>query len=479
LAPIVDRLLEKATRQHTRDHNSQLILRTIYDYDEISRAELSRLTRLTRTTVSDVVANLIERGLVEEVGHGASSGGRTPILLSVVDDSHHLIGVSLMSGELSGATINLRGDIRHRAVRQFPGYDAGDVLGQLYDLLDELCAAATSPLLGIGISTPGLMDTAEGIVRRAVNLGWQDLHLKELVQSRYGLPVYVGNGAHMAALAEYTFGGGQNRSNLVVIHVGQGIGAGIILKGELFHGDAYGAGEIGHVVVAEGGQLCNCGNYGCLETVADSRAIVRRAQQVARGDHGSLLHQLAPDIEALDIACVAQAAHAGDAAVRQIVDEAGRYLGIAIAHLVGILNVERIVVTGPVARFGELLRATIEREMLGRTLPTLAQTTEIAVEIGDGNRHVIESHHRRMPRLTGREQRSDDERDRRDRLQRRFSPSSDFLTVHTSLQSLHRRWISIVVALIGTRRTSTDWHRGHGGRLPPSPEDGVRVGISV
>src|SRR5215203_7492084 len=100
MQPIVDRLLEKATRQHTRDHNSQLVLRTIYDSNEISRAELARLTQLTRTTVSDVVAQLIERGLVEEIGHGQSSGGRLPILLRVIDGSRQLIGINLLDGTM-------------------------------------------------------------------------------------------------------------------------------------------------------------------------------------------------------------------------------------------------------------------------------------------------------------------------------------------------------------------------------------------
>ena len=375
----MDRLLKKATRQHTKNHNSQLVLRTIYDSGEISRADLARLTHLTRTTVSDVVADLIGRGLVEEVGHGASSGGRTPILLSVVDDSRYLIGVNLMSSEISGATINLRGGIRHRASRAFQSRDAESVLSLVYDLIDELIEAAGSPLLGIGISTPGLMDTTAGIVRHAVNFGWQNLHLRDLIHARYKLPVYLGNGAHMAALAEYTFGGSQNRKNLVVIHVGQGIGAGITLNGELFYGDAHGAGEIGHVVVVEDGRQCKCGNYGCLETVADSREIIRRAQLIAREDPSSLLHQLASDIETIDLDTVVQAFRAGDTALRQVIDEVGRYLGIAVANLIGILNIERIVITGPVAQFGQPLCDAIARDMLKRSLPALARATELAV----------------------------------------------------------------------------------------------------
>jgi N-acetylglucosamine repressor len=375
----VDRLLEKATRQHTKDHNSQLVLRTIYDSNAISRAELARLTRLTRTTISDVVTQLIERGLVEEVGHGRSSGGRTPILLRVIDDSRHLIGINLLDGELSGATINLRGTIQERAGRALRRRDAESVLALTYDLIDELVGLATRPLLGIGISTPGLMDSSAEVVRRAVNFGWQDLHLKALLQARYQLPVYMGNLAHMAALAEYTCGGGQKRKNLVVIYISQGIGAGIILDGELFHGDAYGAGEIGHAVVVEDGRLCNCGNYGCLETVADSRAIIRRVQELARAASASRSHQRAGELAEIDFEQAVRAFHAGDPTVGQVIEEVGRYLGIAAAQLVSILNIERIVITGPVARFGQPLRDVIERELLKRSLPTLAQATEIVV----------------------------------------------------------------------------------------------------
>jgi N-acetylglucosamine repressor len=374
--PIVDRLLEKATRQHTKDHNTQLVLRTIYDSNAISRAELARLTRLTRTTISDVVTQLIERGLVEEIGHGQSSGGRMPILLSVIDDSRHLIGINLLDSELSGATINLRGEIQQRASRPLQCRDAEHVLALTYDLIDELVRLETRPLLGIGISTPGLMDASAEVVRRAVNFGWQDLHLKALIQARYRLPVYMGNLAHMAALAEYTCGGGPKRKNLVVIHISQGIGAGIILDGELFHGDAYGAGEIGHAVVVEDGRLCNCGNYGCLETVADSRAIVRRVHELARA---APPHKPTPDLAQLDFEQVLRAFHAGDPTIAQVIEEVGRYLGIAAAQLVSILNIERIVITGPVARFGWPLRDVIERELLRRALPALAQTTEIMV----------------------------------------------------------------------------------------------------
>jgi predicted NBD/HSP70 family sugar kinase len=216
-------------------------------------------------------------------------------------------------------------------------------------------------------------------VRRAVNFGWEDLPLRDLLHERYRLPVYLGNDAHMAALAEYSFGESRQRRNLIVIRVGQGIGAGIILNGRLFHGDGYGAGEIGHIVVAENRRRCKCGNYGCLETVASSQEIIRRAQALAAEDGTSLLHHSVAGGAAIDLDAVVQAFEAGDAAVRALIDEVGHYLGAAVASLVGILNVERVVITGPVARFGRLLRDVIAGEVERRSLPTLAQATEIVV----------------------------------------------------------------------------------------------------
>jgi predicted NBD/HSP70 family sugar kinase len=371
--------LKKATRQHTKDHNSRLVLQTIYDSGQISRADLARLTHLTRTTISEVVSDLIEQGLVEEVGQGRSAVGRTPTLLSIVDDSRQIVAVSVSNTEIQGAIVNLRGVVRHRAKLPLSGQDGNGALVQLYSFLESLVNAARGPLLGIGISTPGLIDTASGVVRRAVNLGWQDLLLRNIVQSHYKLPIYVANDSHVVALAEYLFGQNQNTAHLVAIKVGQGIGAGIVLNGQLFAGDDYGAGEIGHVVVVEGGRLCKCGNYGCLEAMASVPQIVRRAQVVAESDPQSLLHQFAARRELIDFDAVVQAFLAGDVAVRQIVVEVGRYLGIAVANLVGVLNMRRVVITGRVAPFGQVLRDSIRHELRQRVLPVLAEATEIDV----------------------------------------------------------------------------------------------------
>jgi predicted NBD/HSP70 family sugar kinase len=370
-------LLAKATRQHTKDHNSRLLLRTIYEYGEISRADLARLTGLTRATVSEVAGDLIERGLVGEVGHGQVAIGRTPILLSVPDDARLVAAVSVTTEGVHGALVNLRGALRDQIARPFtaPGGDA--VLAAILDTAAALLRAADRPVLGIGINTPGLIDTASGTVLRAVNFGWEEFPLGATVQRRFSLPTYVANDSHSLALAEYMFGASQGTPNLVVVKVGRGIGAGIVLDGRLFSGEGYGAGEIGHLVVDPDGARCNCGNRGCLETVASSAAILDQARQAAANPGSALARAAGP--AGLTVDALARAAFAGDPAALAVVAAAGRHLGVAVASLVSVLNLRRIVITGRVAPLGELLGDAVRAELARRALPTLTRRTSVEV----------------------------------------------------------------------------------------------------
>ncbi len=362
----------KATHQQTRTYNQQLVLRTIFDHGKISRAEVARKTKLTRVTVSDMVAELIDSGLVAEVGMGTSAGGKTPILLSVVDDAYHMIGVDLANDEIRGAIVNLRGEVRQALSLPLASIDSEVSLNQVYDLLDALISQTDQPLLGIGIGTPGLLDTTHGIVRHAVNLGWVDLPLGELLQERYDVPVYLANDSQVSALAEHIFGAGRNESNLIVVRVGRGIGAGIILNRQLFQGDGFGAGEIGHIGLHKDGDLCRCGNRGCIETVGSTLAIVRRAQ-AANSSLGA----------APDMADILAAFNAGDPIVHQIIEEAGRAVGFGVACLTSSLNIRHVLLVGSVTRFGEAWLQAVRQEMNRCTLPALAAETQLAFgEIG-------------------------------------------------------------------------------------------------
>ena len=366
--------MKKATQEQTKEHNRKLVLDILLQHDSISRAEIARITHLTRTTVSDIVADLMDEGLVEEVGLGSSMGGKSPILLSVLEDARCLIGLDLAQNQFSGAVVNLRGKIREMI--SLPVNDRGgqEALNLVIEILDRLVKTACQPVVGIGVGTPGLVNTSAGIVINAVNLDWKNLPLAQFLQERYQVPICVSNDSQAAAMGEYTFGRNhKDLENLVAINARHGIGAGVVINGRLFHGDGGGAGEIGHVVVVpHGGLPCRCGNCGCLETVASAQAIVKRAQQLAN---------LSGQSTEIGFDEVEQAFTAGDPIVHEIVLEAGRYLGLAISGLVGMLNIHKIVLLGDMTRFGEAWLDVIRETVAQTSLYGLAKETQ--VEIGE------------------------------------------------------------------------------------------------
>jgi glucokinase-like ROK family protein len=365
----------KATHQKTKLHNRDLVLKTIFEHQSVSRAEIARLTKLTRATVSDMVASLIEEGLVEEVGYGESIGGKAPILLSLVADSRYLIGLNLAQDKFIGAVVNLRGEIKETAEIPVDNSDGEQALQYVYQILDQLTQKGWQPMVGIGVGTPGLVNTQEGIVVNAVNLDWQDLPLAHLLESRYNLPVSVLNDSQATAIGEFVYGANHtSESNLIVVTIKHGIGAGILINGGLFQGDGGGAGEIGHVVVQENGSLCRCGKYGCLETVASTRAVLQRAISLAPEYTNS---ELAKNPQNMTLGAIEAACQANDPLAQQVVSEAARYLGTSLANLISVLNIQKIVLTGDMACFGELWLQSVRNAMTQAALTRMAQDTHV------------------------------------------------------------------------------------------------------
>ena len=351
----------KATMRETREHNERLVLATIYDAGRISRADVARLTGLTRTTVSDVMDGLLESGLCREVGRGPSTGGKAPILIEVPETARLLVGVDLGDRLFTAATVDLRGEIIDRVDVPSEDEDGQAALDLALGLIDQvLHGPAAGPILGIGIGAPGLVDTRTGTVIQAVKRDWRQLPLGAIVAQRFGLPVHVANDSQAAGLAEHVFGAVRG-PNLITVKVGQGIGAGLVLNGELFEGDGWGAGEIGHTVLNPDGELCRCGRRGCLETVASARAVLARVSAIC-GRPMSLDEALAEF-------------RSVDSPVRGVVLEAGRQLGAALAGLVGTLHVRRIVLAGTMAAFGEPWLDAVAGSVGNHALAALAEDT--------------------------------------------------------------------------------------------------------
>jgi len=356
-------LPERATHQQTRTFNQQLVLRALHDHSPLSRADLARLTGLTRTSVGDLAGTLIDDGLIEEVGRGRSSGGKSPILLRVAPDGRHLVGLDLGEAQFSGAVVNLRGKILRSIHLALEGRNGDAAVQLVFRLVDALRADDRSPLLGIGIGAPGIIDTSTGTVRWSVNLDWAELRLGPLLEERYGVPVVVANDSHAAAVAELTFFRRPRPNNLIVIKVGRGVGAGIILNGQLFQGDGHGAGEFGHVSLGGADAPCRCGREGCLETMTSMRSLIEAAGAVE------------PSIT--DESALVAAFLAGDTAIRRIVLDAARELGVAVGWLIGALNVRHVLLVGPVAEFGDDWLGEVRRSARSSVLGLLARDTQI------------------------------------------------------------------------------------------------------
>jgi len=351
--------VKKATHQQTKQHNRDLVLRTIFANESISRAEVARVTNLTRATVSELVNDLLAEGLVVEAGRGESIGGKSPILLGVAADSRYLIGLNLAQDKFTGAIVNLRGEIREMVEIPVQDGNGEKALAFVYQLIDQLLRKRIKPIVAIGVGTPGLVNTREGVVVNAVNLDWQDLPLGRLLNGRYKIPVSVLNDSQATAIGEFVYGGSHTRDqNLIVVNVRHGIGSGILVNGRLFQGDGGGAGEIGHVVVQEDGELCRCGKRGCLETISSARAVLRNL-----------------DLDSLD---QAQASFdSGDAQARQVVANAAHYLGISLANLIGILNIQKIVLTGDMTRFGAAWMDEVNASMRNAALARISEDTQL------------------------------------------------------------------------------------------------------
>ncbi|WP_407318521.1 ROK family protein [Isoptericola halotolerans] len=335
------RATSKVLPEHARAHNRSLVLQHLFHEGPTSRAGLARATGLTRVTISDLVGVLLAEDLVEELGtQPGRRVGKPAILVGMRTDAYQIVAVDLSDDTvLRGAVLTLTGEAVVRQELEVGDRRGDDLVDLIARFARRLVAAATRPVIGVGIGSPGVVDHA-GRVVEAPNVEWRDLPLAATLTDRLGLPVHVANDANSAALAEYTYGGAAD--SMLVLTVGQGVGAGVMVDGARVHGSADAAGELGHVTAVDDGLPCACGRRGCLETVLSAPAL-RRA------------------VEGLDRA-------AADAVLADV----GRTLGKSLAPVVGALNLGEVLLSGPPELLAGALRAAAHETLVARTMPATA-----------------------------------------------------------------------------------------------------------
>lgn len=373
---------ESADARLMGELNRAIVLNIIRQEGSISRAEIAHRTKLSRSAVSNIINSLLRDGLVQHSEKGESNGGRRPIMLNFNYSAGYVLGVDVGANHLLAVITDLEGNILAENYRNFDisaGPEKG--LSLITDHIHEVLATHHVPrnrLLGIGLGVPGPLDYTTGtVIAPPIMPGWDRFPLRQLLSQEFGLPVLVENDANLGAVAEKWRGAGLGYQNLAFVKMGTGIGCGLILDSKIYRGQRGSAGEIGHVTITRDGPPCKCGSYGCLESMAAAPAISNRARLAIEAGRKTSLADYGDSPPTPQQ--IAEAAGQGDKLALELIEDAGRYIGIALATLINLFNPGIIVLGGGVTAIGEPLMNPIRETARNRSLLVSYEETEIVI----------------------------------------------------------------------------------------------------
>ena len=370
-------------RHLMRRINRNLVLNVVKSQGPISRTQIARLSGLSLATVSGITAELVETGLVYEGGEGESSGGRRPVLLCLNRQAGFVVGVKLMEHAVTSALTDLDAQVLHHRItplaRPEGEWKPEDVLPTVIRAVEATIAEAgvdRERVLGVGVGMAGLVDGEAGVCRYSPFFGWQDAEIAVPIADELDLPVYLENDVNTLTIAEQWFGYGHGVDHFVVVTIGRGIGAGLVVNGQFYRGAVGGAGEFGHITLLEGGPPCDCGKQGCLEALASDQAMVRQARAaIALGEQTMLV-----EVETLTMESIVVAAESGDGLARRLLADSGRWLGIGISMLVNVLNPQLVIVGGEGVCAGEWRFGPMRTAIHDHSFNGLANDVQIVIE---------------------------------------------------------------------------------------------------
>jgi N-acetylglucosamine repressor len=360
----------RASRSLLRDFNVSLLIELVRRAGSISRAELARQSQLSAPTVSDIVDHLLKRGIVIETTTAPSSGGRPPVLLSVDPKAGYVVGIKLRGDGITTVVCDLDAQVVSSEEYYVPL--VGDPAAAIDAIEQETrralrdAAVPASKVLGVGIGLSGVIETGPGICKYSHLLQWHDVELAEPLRRRLGLPVWVENDVNALAVAEKWAGDAHTARDFVTLSVGRGIGLAIVVDRSLYRGAHGASGEFGHMIVEPGGPKCECGRFGCLEAMVGEGALRRRVgerkgREISRDELLALVEL-------------------GDNATLDIVDSAGRKLGLAVANVVTLLNPEMLIICGEGTALGGAFTDPIVTAVREQTFADLGRQLEIKVQ---------------------------------------------------------------------------------------------------
>lgn len=373
----------KADRKLMREINNMNVLQRIRANGPISRPELAEQTGLGLSTMSNIVTELLERKLVREVGEGDSSGGRRPNLLDINDSARHIFGVKIGPNHVWVALFDLRvRQMDTRVLESLPYTSYEELFACIAETIEDLRTkhrVSKANILGIGVSTSGLVDSTTGDCVYSPILHWENVPVGKMLGELSRMPVIVENDANAFAYGILRQEMNTEIANLICITTGPGVGGGIIVERRLYRGSHGGAGEIGHMTINHHGPKCSCGRSGCLEVLASDQFLLAKAQElVDTGQSATLVamkDKLTPN-------ALLMAAQLGDVKVREIFIELGENLGHGLVNLINIFNPDKIVIGGEGIVAAEFFMDKVHETVQEYAFPHLADRLEIVSDDG-------------------------------------------------------------------------------------------------
>lgn len=350
-----------------RIQNKNMVLDLIRKHRSIYRAELARITGLSMPTIMSITDELVESGLVRDAGKGISSGGKPPMLMEIIPDSHLFLGVDISGAMYKGTILNLQGDVvysKSLEKEDRPEGEIVDCIRQFVDTLLEESKIDITKLSGMGLGIPGLVDTEKGTVINSIDYDLKNEDLRTPLRQIYNLPVFIENSSKVMAIGEKWFGAGADCDDFALVTVGRGIGAALFINGEIYQGHNSMSGELGHMVINPNGPICKCGRRGCLEAMASGKAIANQARNiVSMGSNSIMLDLAGGEPKKIRAETVFRAAAMGDVLAEKIADEAVINLCIGLTNLVFLFDCQRIVLTGYVVKDNSYLLEKISQRV--------------------------------------------------------------------------------------------------------------------
>lgn len=297
-------------------------------------------------------------------------------------EKNYIVGIDLGGTKISGAISNKGGEILYRKIIDTLASEGADkVLERIVWLINHMITELNinkKDVVGVGIASPGPLNSVEGIIIETPNLPFNNFPLKSTVEKETGIKVFIENDANAAALGEFLYGAGKGAVNLIYVTVSTGIGGGIIIDKKLYSGKTGNAGEIGHTTVEPNGPRCNCGNYGCLEVMSSGTAIARIAKErLADNEKSNKEKSLLSTFENITSREVFECALKGDKLALEVVDYTLNYLGIGLANLINIFDPEMIIIGGGVSKVGDMLFDRIKKIAVERSFKVMSDTVKI------------------------------------------------------------------------------------------------------